>query len=170
MRNFDINMKGSQLIFSKSWSELPAEPAVTLPWESGCWRHIIGGKSLVNLKPATMKRPMPPPLFYESPATSQLPPEKKQRAQSVVATSWKQVVKSGIEDSWTEMRDSQFQIALKRWLDVLLQLPDSCSVVVQLRQVGDVSHQLRMLRDIFCRKAPQTLLKRCHSFCVSCTT
>ena len=164
MRNFDINMKGSQLIFSKSWSELPAEPAVTLPWESGCWRHIIGGKSLFNLKPATMKRPMPPPLFYESPATAQLPPEKKQRAQSVVATSWKQVVKSGVEDSWTEMRDSQFQIALKRWLDVLLQLPDSCSVVVQLRQVGDVSHQLRMLRDIFCRKAPQTLLKRCHSF------
>ena len=106
MRNFDINIKGSQLICSKSWSELPAEPAVTLPWESGCWRYIIGGKSLFNLKPATIKRPMPPPLFYESPATAPLPPEKKQRAQSVVATSWKQVVKSGIEDSWTEMRDS----------------------------------------------------------------
>ena len=35
---------------------------------------------------------------------------------------------------------------------------------IQLKQVGDISHQLRMLRDIFAKKAPQTLLKRCHSF------
>ena len=62
------------------------------------------------------------------------------------------------------MRDSKFQTALRRWLDVLLQLPPDCGIVVQLKQVGDTSHQLRMLRDIFAKKAPQTLLKRCHSF------
>ena len=62
------------------------------------------------------------------------------------------------------MRDSKFQTALRRWLDVLLQLPPNCGIVVQLKQVGDTSHQLRMLRDIFAKKAPQTLLKRCHSF------
>ena len=78
-------------------------------------------------------------------------------AQTSVATSWQQVVKSSCDDSWTEMRDSKFQIALRRWLDVLLQLPPECGLVTQLKQVGDIARQLRMLRDIFAKKAPQTL-------------
>ena len=157
-------MNGFQLTFAKAWSQLPAESPVVLPWDRGCWKHVVAGKSLFTVQPAVLKRPLPPPIAYSSSPGDQHPHDKRHRSQISVATSWHQVVKSGCEDSWTEMRDSKFQTALRRWLDVLLQLPPNCGIVVQLKQVGDTSHQLRMLRDIFAKKAPQTLLKRCHSF------
>ena len=162
--SFDKFMNGFQLTFAKAWSQLPAESPVVLPWDRGCWKHVVAGKSLFRVQPAVLKRPLPPQIVYSSSPGDQQPHDKRYRAQTSVATSWHQVVKSSCEDSWTEMRDSKFQTALRRWLDVLLQLPPDCGIVVQLKQVGDTSHQLRMLRDIFAKKAPQTLLKRCHSF------
>ena len=115
-------------------------------------------------KSTSFKRPLPPPVFHVSSPVEQLEPSKRQKPQSGNATSWQQIVKSSIEESWTEMRDAQFQTALRRWLDVIMQLPDTCLVVAQLKQLKDVSSQLRMMRDLFVKKAPQTLLKRCHSF------
>jgi hypothetical protein len=155
-------MKGSDLVFAKAWSEIAVESPVVLPWDRSCWKHIVAGKSLVSLKPAVFKRSLPPTVLHES--LPEVQPDKKHRSQGVSATSWIQVVKAGSEDNWTELRDAQFQTALKRWLDVLLQLPGSCLIVVQLNQFGSVTEQLRMLRDVFAKKAPQTLLKRCHSF------
>ena len=157
-------MNGFQLTFAKAWSQLPAESPVVLCWDRGCWKHVVAGKKLFSVQPAVLKRPIPPPIVYNSSPGEQQHHDKRHRAQTSVATSWQQIVKSSCEDSWTEMRDSKFQIALRRWLDVLLQLPPECGIVIQLKQVGDISHQLRMLRDIFAKKAPQTLLKRCHSF------
>ena len=157
-------MHGYQLTFSKAWSQLPAESPVVLPWDRGCWKHVVGGKKFSSIQPVILKRPMPPPILYNSSSGEQQHHDKRHRAQSSDATSWHQIVRSSCDDSWTEMRDSKFQIALRRWLDVLLQLPPECGIVIQLKQVGDISHQLRMLRDIFAKKAPQTLLKRCHSF------
>ena len=155
-------MKGSDLVFAKAWSEIAVGSPVVLPWDRSCWKHVVAGKSLVSLKPAVFKRSLPPTVLHES--LPEVQPDKKHRSQGVSATSWIQVVKAGSEDNWTELRDAQFQTALKRWLDVLLQLPGSCLIVVQLNQFGSVTEQLRMLRDVFAKKAPQTLLKRCHSF------
>ena len=155
-------MQGSDLIFAKAWSEISAESPVVLPWDKGCWKHIVAGKSLFSLKPPVFKRPLPPAILYEN--APEVPPDKRHRSQKVVATSWTQVVTTCSDDSWLELRDAQFQTALIRWLDVLLQLPDSCTIVMQLKLFGSVTDQLRMLRDIFIKKAPQTLLKRCHSF------
>ena len=155
-------MKGSDLVFAKAWSEIAVESPVVLPWDRSCWKHVVAGKSLVSLKPAVFKRSLPPTVLHET--LPEVQPDKEHRSQGVSATSWIQVVKAGSEDNWTELRDAQFQTALKRWLDVLLQLPGSCLIVVQLNQFGSVTEQLRMLRDVFAKKAPQTLLKRCHSF------
>ena len=157
-------MSKFELQFAKAWSELPVACPVVLPWETSCWKQIVGRKSLVETKSTSFKRPLPPPVFHVSSPVEQLEPSKRQKPQSGNATSWQQIVKSSIEESWTEMRDAQFQTALRRWLDVIMQLPDTCLVVVQLKQLKDVSSQLRMMRDLFVKKAPQTLLKRCHSF------
>ena len=160
-------MKRSDLQFAKAWSELPASNPVELPWDVGCWKHVIGRKSLVDSfskRPMTFERPLPPHVFHASFKPETHEPAKKPRPQGVAVTSWQQIVKSSSDESWTEMRDAQFQTALRRWLDVILQLPESCSVVVQLKQLTDVSSRLRMMRDLFVKKAPQTLLKRCHSF------
>ena len=134
-------IQGSDLVFAKAWSEISAESPVVLPWDRGCWTHIVAGKSLVSLKPSVFKRSLPPSVLHES--HPEVPPDKKHRSQKVVATSWVQVVTTCSDDCWTELRDAQFQTALKRWLDVLLQLPDSCAIVMQLKQFGSVSEQLR---------------------------
>ena len=157
-------MSKFELQFAKAWSELPVACSVVLPWETSCWRQIVGRKSLVETKCTNFKRPLPPPVFIDSSPVEQSDTSKRLKPQSDTATSWQQIVKSSIEESWTEMRDAQFQTALRRWLDVILQLPGSCLVVQQLKQMKDVASQLRMMRDLFVKKAPQTLLKRCHSF------
>ena len=125
-------MSKFELQFAKAWSELPVACPVVLPWETSCWKQIVGRKSLVETKSTGFKRPLPPPVFHVSSPVEQLEPTKRQRPQSDNATSWQQIVKSSIEESWTEMRDAQFQTALRRWLDVIMQLPDTCLVVAQL--------------------------------------
>ena len=157
-------MSKFELQFAKAWSELPVACSVVLPWKTSCWKQIVGRKSLVETRTTSFKRPLSPPVFHDSSPVEQSESSKRQKPQSSVATSWQQIVKSSIEESWTEMRDAQFQTALRRWLDVILQLPDTCLVVLQLKQLKDVSSQLRMMRDLFVKKAPQTLLQRCHSF------
>ena len=157
-------MSKFELQFAKAWSELPVACSVVLPWETSCWKQIVGRKSLVETRTTSFKRPLPPLVFHDSSPVEQSESSKRQKPQSSVATSWQQIFKSSIEESCTEMRDAQFQTALRRWLDVILQLPDTCLVVLQLKQLKDVSSQLRMMRDLFVKKAPQTLLKRCHSF------
>ena len=154
----------SDRFFRKAWSELPVEPLVRLPWQSGCWKTIICNEPVYSTKPFTFKRSVPPLVQHDSGECSREETVKRSKPQTSSATSWMQIVKTTSDESWMEFRDSQFQVALKRWLDVLLQLPASCHVVLQLRTLGNVSQQLRMLRDLFYKKAPQTLLKRCHSF------
>ena len=157
-----ICIQGLALVFAKAWFEISAESTVVWPWDRGCWEHIVTGKSFVSLKPSVFKRSLPPSVLHES--HPEVPPGEKYRFQKVVATSWRQVVTTYSDDSWTELRDAQIQKAWKRWLDVLLQIPYSCAIVSQLEQFGSVTEQLRKLRGIFIKKAPQTLLKRCPSF------
>ena len=165
MSNFSAtHVNVQQSLFARAWSELPVESPVVLPWDKGCWKCIVGGSKPFTSKPFAYKRPFPPAVFdspdVEPPADS----AKKLKPQPQVVTSWKQIVKTSSDESWVELRDAQFQIALRRWLDVVLHLPDTCAIVQQLKQLESVSKQLRMMRDIFFKKAPQTLLKRCHSF------
>ena len=153
----------SDRFIRRAWSELPVEPPVSLPWQHGCWRTIVGGEPVFHVKHAVFKRPLLPVVYHDSNNFASVETAKRSK-QTTAETSWMQIVKSTSEESWTELRDAQFQTALKRWLDVLLQLPQTCQVVSQLKMLGNIPQQLRMLRDIFFKKAPQTLLKRCHSF------
>ena len=154
----------SDHLVRRAWSELAVESPVVLPWQRGCWKKIICNEDIFSVKLPSYKRPMFPPVFHEPDTVDSDHSAKKSKSQPSVVTSWMQIVKSSTDESWMEKRDSQFQVALKRWLDVLLQLPASCQVVFQLKMLGSVTEQLRMLRDLFYKKAPQTLLKRCHSF------
>ena len=141
----------------KAWSELPVEPLVTLPWQQGCWKTVIGGDPIFQVKPTVFKRSLFPAVHVDPSNFSRVETAKRSKTQTSAETSWKQMVKSTSEESWTELRDAQFQTALKRWLDVLLQLPQSCQVVLQLKMLGNVSQQVRVLRDT----------RRLHKHCSS---
>ena len=101
-------MNGYQLTFAKAWSQQPAESPAVLPWDRGCWKHVIAGKKLFSVQPAILRRPIPPPIVQNSSSGEQQHYDKLHRAQPSVATLWQQVVKSSCDDSWTEMRDSKF--------------------------------------------------------------
>ena len=143
---------------------MAAESPVTLPWDKGCWPTVFGKHSNQFSRQMAFKRALPPVVFHDPEDFSSQDVSKKSKPQKLDATSWMQIIRCVNEESWTELRDSQFQVALKRWLDVALCLPASCGLVMQLSQLGNTAEQLRMMRDLFHKKAPQTLLKRCHSF------
>ena len=153
----------SERLFRRAWSEVAAESPVNLPWDRGCWPAVFGKHAHQTNRPLAFKRPLPPAVFCDPVQFSIEETAKKSRPQKET-TSWTQIIRCVNEESWTELRDSQLQTALKRWLDVALLLPASCGLVIQLTQLRDTSEQLRMIRDLFHKKAPQTLLKRCHSF------
>lgn len=71
--SFDKFMNGFQLTFAKAWSQLPAESPVVLPWDRGCWKHVVAGKSLFRVQPAVLKRPLPPQIVYSSSPGDQQP-------------------------------------------------------------------------------------------------
>ena len=70
-------MHGYQLTFSKAWSQLPAESPVVLPWDRGCWKHVVGGKKFSSIQPLILKRPMPPPILYNSSSGEQQHHDKR---------------------------------------------------------------------------------------------
>ena len=103
------------------------------------------------------------PLFVQIEPSVEQGPVKKPRMTEPV--TWQQVVRSGAEQTWQDKREADFQVSLRRWHDTLLILPCSILIVQQLRSLKNKTDRLRMLRDVFWKKAPSTLLKRIKSFC-----
>ena len=102
------------------------------------------------------------PFFVSCTSVQQPAVSKKPRLAS--PDSWQQVVKSGTEQTWKDQREADFQVSLRRWHDALMSLSSSLIIVQQLMQFNTLAERLRMLRDIFWRKAPATLRKRVNSF------
>lgn len=149
-------------VFEQARHEHPLGVPVHLPWEAGFWQNFFEPQDpqknpLDNFKVASI-----PALLGVSSETEQ--PSKRVRTSASLRQSWHSIVRADVELTWIDKREADFQVSLKRWLDVLLSLPDDLSIVFQLREMASVSDQLRMLRDIFHKKAPQTLLKRVRSF------
>lgn len=152
-------MNNFELLLDRASCELSA-PAVKLQWEDGRWGDLFRGNPK-RLKPSLdLERRVEPPIpsinFDSEPSCTQMESHFSH-------THWQSLVKAGQVEAWDEKRTSQFQVALRRWLDVLIKLPRGITLVDQLLLLT-LPHRLRMLRDLFWKKAPQTLLKRCHGF------
>ena len=66
-------------------------------------------------------------------------------------------------ETWQDARDALLDRAIKRWVMLLDGLPATFDLVTQLNEQPDMQHKIRLVRDVFAGKAPQTLLKRCNS-------
>ena len=146
--------------FHRIWAECPADGSLKLPWEHGFWKTFFEGPTdpigIQDWKVAE------PPLFVPCASRAEPAPAKKLRVSEPL--SWHHIVRSGGEQTWKDKREADFQVALRRWHDVLILLPCRIVVVQQLLHLKTTAERLRMLRDVFWKKAPSTLRKRVHSF------
>ena len=146
--------------FHRIWAECPADSSLKLPWEHGFWKTVFESPTepngIMDWKVAE------PPLFVLCASRAEPAPAKKLRVSEPL--SWHHIVRSGAEQTWKDKREADFQVALRRWHDVLILLPCSIIVVQQLLHLKTTAERLRMLRDVFWKKAPSTLRKRVHSF------
>ena len=150
----------AQGLFDRIWSECPADTHVKLPWETGFWKEFFSGPQ----PPKDLRdwKTVEPPLFI--PCISSEPVAECKKLRRTPPESWHHVVASGAEQGWRDKREADFQVSLRRWHDVILGLPAHLIVVQQLSELRTVHERLRMLRDIFAKKAPATLRKRVNSF------
>ena len=143
------------------WASLGNVDIGKLPWERGYWRDFFDGHAELLDFDLDYKQPVPPLVPADVHVVAE-PVSKKQKTSQ--PQSWVSIVKSSVDLGWKDKREADFQVGLRRWLDALLDLSPDLEVVQQLHSCGSAGNQLRMLRDIFHKKSPQTLLKRVHSF------
>ena len=146
--------------FHRIWAECPADRSLKLPWEHGFWKEFFEGPS--EPKSSMDWTVSEPPLYIPCAVRDDVAPVKKPRLSEPL--TWHHVVRSGAEQTWQDKREADFQVALRRWHDVLILLPCKIVFVQQLLHLTDTALRLRMLRDVFWKKAPSTLRKRVHSF------
>lgn len=150
----------AQSVFHRIWSECPSDTNLKLPWETGFWKEFFSGPA----PPKDIKdwKAVEPPLFV--PGVSCDKPDVSKKCKRSQPETWHHIVRAGAEQGWKDQREADFQVSLRRWHDVLLGLPSDIAVVNQFLQLRTVTERLRMLRDIFWKKAPGTLRKRVNSF------
>ena len=128
-----------------------------LPREKGFWKKFFDQDA------SQQKYSIPMPPLLDSVSSTDRDPKRQKFEQKAIAETWRHCVKADAELSWTDKREADFQSALKRWLQTLLEMPKTFKVVELLPQQSTVERQLRMLRDLFWKKSPQTLKKSVHS-------
>ena len=143
----------------RSWRSIPLASTPKLPWQQGVWTSIFGKKQLLEFKKFQRPTVVPNPCYFETESSE--PPPKKRAAS--VADTWHGVVSNLDVETWQDSRDVLLDRAVKRWVMLLDGLPATFELVTQLNEQRDMLRKIRLVRDVFAGKAPQTLLKRCNS-------
>ena len=144
-----------------SLNQLPSD-VVPLPWETGVFKQIFGQPQICPDIHQTLNRP----LYHEPPAITvafETSDNKRIKSSVRLASGWVDIVRPGNDQHWEEERDSKMQVALKRWLDASLTMPQSVGLKKLLSETTGVQNQLRLVRNLLWRKSPATLLKRINS-------
>ena len=148
--------------FWSDWATLADSSELKLPWETGFWNEMLGtGERFVDVKD-TWKQRRPPILLSCTEEVIEAVTKKPRLVDKPF--TWQRLVQSNADQSWMDKREADFQVALRRWFDAIHDLPEDIEVVKQLQEMTSIGDQLRMMRDLFWKKSPQTLIKRVHSF------
>lgn len=144
-------------VFQRALACSSVSNELKLPWEKGFWKNFFDQSASQQ----TYSFPLPP--LMDSVSSTDRDPKRQKFEKKAIAETWRHCVKADAELSWTDKREADFQSAVKRCLQTLLEMPKTIKVVESLHQQSAVERQLRMLRDLFWKKCPQTLKKRVHS-------
>lgn len=145
-----------------AFSMLPVEVCKPI-FQQGVWRGILGDGHF--LKQQFEQKLLPRPIQAwtdQALATLAVEPSVKRLkiARDVGGPNFAKCVQNKSELTWQEERESMLQQALKRWMVALASCDPSCSIRRQLDDAGSEKEQFQLLADVFCGRAPATLLKR----------
>ena len=150
-----------QTTLDRAWHSLEPQSQLKLPWESGVWKHIFENTERSSgLTLPVLSRPAVAPLPDVLPVQY---PAAKSRRIAIEPQAWQQVVMASDVASWQEMHEAKFDIALKRWFDVVIMFPTTYLLVAQLAEMPTLGEQMSMMRDVLTGRSPLTLLKRVNS-------
>ena len=129
-----------------SLNQLPSD-VVPLPWETGAFKQIFGQPHICPDIPQTLYRP----LYHEPPAITvavETSDNKRIKSSVRLVSGWVDIVRPGNDQHWEEECDSKMQVALKRWLDASLTMPQSVGLKKLLSETTGVQNQLRLMRNL----------------------
>eukprot|EP00435_Cladocopium_sp_Y103_P039500 s3763_g10.t1 len=132
-------------------------------WEEGVWKAIFGNGFILQTDFCDVE-------FYKPHVTecfdswmgqlSECSRSLKRALPRSDGETYMEVVKHVTDQSWEEERESQLQMALKRWLIVVISFSQRTRIWQQLAAEQDDVAKLVVLSDLFRGRAPATLLKR----------
>eukprot|EP00435_Cladocopium_sp_Y103_P035239 s580_g9.t1 len=132
-------------------------------WEEGVWKAIFGNGLLLQPDFCDVELCKPPVAGCLDSWMGQMSECSRSLKRALPKTdgeTYLDVVKHVPDQSWEEERESQLQMALKRWLVVVLSFNRHTQVWTQIAAEQDDLAKLTVLSDLFRGRAPATLLKR----------
>ena len=149
----------------KAWESLPLPEQVTLPWEKEHWNGIFGETlQSVSNPVVAFKRPIVlfPGMTRDETVARQakLPRVIKPRDYSA---RWMDFIRPGNDLDWKDKRESDLQVAIKRWYDIVQSFPPSVGIRILLDQQPTLTLKLKMIKNLLWNKALATLVKRANS-------
>ena len=131
-------------------------------WETGFWNDFMNpDKSFLSSFDSNFKRPFDN--TFEAPEGETVEVvERKPKALKQVTTFMDHVRDVPVM-SWKDQRDAEWQVAVFRWHAMLSVWDPKVMVVGQMMALDGFGAQAQLLVDIFCNRAPATIMKRCRS-------
>ena len=140
-------------------------------WENGFWANVFteDGPVQSNL-PKGLKRPViPADIVGHVDDESEAQPALSKLMRTDSSCHFSEVVRSGLQLSWKDEREAQWETAIRRWHALVLTWVTDSPVVQSVRGGANFREQSQVLVDVFFNKAPSTLLKRCYGLTKICS-
>ena len=140
-------------------------------WENGFWANVFTdeGPMQSNL-PKGLKRPVVPAIIGAvADDESEPQPVFAKLKISDRACHFTSVVRSGLQLSWKDEREAQWETAIRRWHALVSEWVTDAPVVQSVLNGANFREQSQVLVDVFFNKAPSTLLKRCYGMTKICS-
>eukprot|EP00435_Cladocopium_sp_Y103_P017720 s5862_g4.t1 len=132
-------------------------------WDEGVWSAIFGNGILMQLDFCNTELHKPPVSECLDSWLGQIDECRRSLKRSLprdCSEHYMGAVRHVTDQSWEEERESQLQMALKRWLVVVISFNNTTLVWRQLAEEQDDLAKMVVLSDLFRGRAPGTLLKR----------
>jgi hypothetical protein len=131
-------------------------------WETGFWNDFMNpDKSFLSSFDGNFKRPFDNTFDGPAGETAEVV-ERKPKTLKQTATFMDHVRDVPIMN-WKDQRDAEWQVAVFRWHAMLSVWGPKVMVVGQMMALDGFGAQAQLLVDIFCNRAPATVMKRCRS-------
>ena len=126
------SMSSFDEVFQRALACSSVTNELKLPREKGFWKNFFDQDA------SQQKYSIPMPPLLDSVSSTDRDPKRQKFEQKAIAETWRHCVKADAELSWTDKREADFQSALKRWLQTLLEMPKTFKVVELLPQQSTV--------------------------------